>query len=187
MMTDRVTTTDKAALAVAAGAGVFMRHGYAKTTMATIAEAAGMSRPALYLLFGNKDEVLKAVIDEWADRSLIAMESAIADLPTLADKLRAICRMWTLEAFERSQTIPEVRDLAGRPAYAAGYARFVDYVALVLKREGKDQAGSLSADRLAAHLVNALRGFKLGAGSTEQMLDLIDTQVALTVATYPTA
>ena len=48
---------------------VFQRYGFARTTMSDIAEAVGMSRPALYLLFPNKEEIFAAAV-------LSAMSSA---------------------------------------------------------------------------------------------------------------
>ena len=39
----------------------FNRHGFAKTAMADIAEAAGISRTSLYKHFSNKEDVFKAL------------------------------------------------------------------------------------------------------------------------------
>src|SRR3954463_15785164 len=46
---------------LAAGFDAFARHGFKRTTMGDIAEAAGMSRPALYLRVKGKEDVLRAV------------------------------------------------------------------------------------------------------------------------------
>ena len=48
---------------VQAAIGVFLRYGYARTTMADIAQAAGLSRPTLYLEFPDKDAIFHAVVD----------------------------------------------------------------------------------------------------------------------------
>jgi len=43
-----------------AALGVFLRYGYKRVTMNDIAEAARISRPALYLVFDSKDARGKA-------------------------------------------------------------------------------------------------------------------------------
>ena len=44
-----------------AARAVFLRYGYKRISMNDIAEAAGVSRPALYLLFKNKEEIFIGV------------------------------------------------------------------------------------------------------------------------------
>ncbi|HEU5485922.1 MAG TPA: TetR/AcrR family transcriptional regulator [Microlunatus sp.] len=48
---------------VAAATAEFTRHGYAKTSVAGIAAAAGVSRETVYHVLGNKQAVLKACWD----------------------------------------------------------------------------------------------------------------------------
>ena len=45
-------------------AALFAERGFASTNLQDIAEAVGLSRPALYYYFKNKDEVLTALIEE---------------------------------------------------------------------------------------------------------------------------
>src|SRR5665811_52538 len=49
---------------VTGAATVFLELGYAHTTMAKIASAAGVTKVALYFHFDSKEAVAKAVIDE---------------------------------------------------------------------------------------------------------------------------
>src|SRR4030095_4606779 len=49
---------------------VFFRYGYDRTTMGDLAEAAGLSRPALYPVFSRKAEVFGAVV-EWLTEGLL--------------------------------------------------------------------------------------------------------------------
>lgn len=174
-----MTELSKRARAIEAGARVFMRHGFARATMGAIAESAGMSRPALYLLFENKEEVLKAVVDTWTEQSLTNMREAIADIAGLGDKVRKVCAMWSVAAFERSQNNPEVRDLIGHPAYEDGYARFISFIAEILETSAKSAPRSISSHELARALVLAIRGYKVSASSMDDFLHLIDVQVSL--------
>lgn len=58
--------------------GVFARQGFSRTSMADLADAAGMSRPALYQYFENRAEVFRAamgsVLQEAADAAIAALE-----------------------------------------------------------------------------------------------------------------
>ena len=44
---------------------VVTRYGFKRTTMDDLAKAAGMSRPALYLLYKNKTDVYRACIEDF--------------------------------------------------------------------------------------------------------------------------
>ena len=70
--------TDAKLLAVlTAAADVFARYGFKRTTLADIADAAGISRPALYLLFKNKEDLFKQLA---GFRQNGAIDAAIAEL-----------------------------------------------------------------------------------------------------------
>jgi AcrR family transcriptional regulator len=62
----------------------FSAHGFAATSMADIADAAGMSRPALYQYFRNKRDIFAsafvALFEDHVDRALQALKS---DGPTV--------------------------------------------------------------------------------------------------------
>ncbi|MFZ9017473.1 MAG: TetR/AcrR family transcriptional regulator [Ilumatobacteraceae bacterium] len=61
----------------AAAIAQFSAHGFAATSMADIANAAGMSRPALYQYFRNKRDIFAsafvAIFDDHVDRALQAL------------------------------------------------------------------------------------------------------------------
>ena len=76
--------------AIDAGARVFLRFGFARATMGDIAHAAGMSRPALYLIFGSKEEVFEAVVARWIEDSLARIATGLATRSTLGEKLRFV-------------------------------------------------------------------------------------------------
>jgi AcrR family transcriptional regulator len=57
---------------------VFGRYGYKRTSMNLIAEAAGMSRPALYQHFSGKSAVFRAVATDLADELIANSQLAAA-------------------------------------------------------------------------------------------------------------
>jgi AcrR family transcriptional regulator len=65
---------EKLTRTVEAAGEVFLRYGYARTTMGDIAKAAGMSRPALYLLFPGKEQVFSAATMHLAHQRLEAFQ-----------------------------------------------------------------------------------------------------------------
>ena len=65
----------------------FSQRGFGGTSMANVAEAAGMSRPALYQYFRNKSDIFAsafaALMDDHVERAL----HALAQSGTVADQL----------------------------------------------------------------------------------------------------
>jgi AcrR family transcriptional regulator len=62
-----------------AALGLFGRYGFQKTSMEEVAKAAGISRPGLYLLFPNKEQLYRATMQGVMERAQQAMEASFAD------------------------------------------------------------------------------------------------------------
>lgn len=69
---DRRTTILEAAFKT------FVSYGFRRTTMADIADAAGISRPALYLVFKNKNDIFRAGFQHLVETVLARMETVLA-------------------------------------------------------------------------------------------------------------
>jgi len=76
---------------LSAALDVFTEKGYPKTTMDEIARRALLTRPALYKYFGDKQSILKALV-EWKMEELIAEFEAIAgeSAPGFEPRLRRL-------------------------------------------------------------------------------------------------
>ena len=73
-----MTAQDKKREAVfEAAAGIFSKYGFRRTSMSDIAEAVGISRPALYLMFDNKESLFRELA---AFRQNQAIDEAIVGL-----------------------------------------------------------------------------------------------------------
>ena len=115
------------AAVLAAARTAFLDHGYASTTLGTIAEQAGVSVETVYKAFGNKAGLLKAVFDvaivgddEPVPLAAREMVTRIQAEPDGAKKLAIYGRAYTVRA-ERSVPVQLlVRDAAGSDAGAAG-------------------------------------------------------------------
>lgn len=96
---------------VLAAEDVFVRYGFARTTMGDIARAAGISRPALYLLFPDKETIFARVIEMMDARSLTKIERDVEQIERVQDKLLHACTVWGLHGIELASTHPDAADL----------------------------------------------------------------------------
>ena len=67
----------------------FSRYGFRRTSMEDIAEAAGVSRAALYLQFRNKEEIFRSLSQELQQETLKAAAAALEADGPLSERLRA--------------------------------------------------------------------------------------------------
>ena len=176
-MEESVTASSKRDRAVEAGARVFLRFGFARATMGDIAQTAGMSRPALYLIFANKEEVFEAVVARWIEDSLTRIAAGLADHATLGGKLRFACEVWCVEGVERVLANPDVRDMTRLPAVQRSYARFEACLTDILRETAERSGLGATAADLARVIVSAMQGFKQTVQSGEEMRHLIAVQV----------
>ena len=97
---------------IAGAADVFLRGRIrACTTMGDIAKRVGISRPSLYLLFANKEEVFAAVIRRLNDDQLAAIRAALPGLPTLHAKVLFACETWGAHGVDLMTAHPDAKDL----------------------------------------------------------------------------
>jgi len=72
---------------IGAATGVSLRYGHARTTMNDVSVEAGISRPALYLVFQRKEDIFAAVIERLIDDELRKYRAAFSKLRSLERKL----------------------------------------------------------------------------------------------------
>ncbi|MDP2803154.1 MAG: helix-turn-helix domain-containing protein [Phreatobacter sp.] len=129
---DRVDRIRNAALET------FLRFGFRKTTMNDIAERAGMSRPALYLLFPNKEAVFRAVIAGMAEDALADIRLALPGLGGRREKLRYVLDRWCVNGYALAMSTPQARDLVdgcievGREEMAAAFKALEQMIVEIL-------------------------------------------------------
>lgn len=80
---------DRRKIILDAAFSVFVAYGFKRTTMADIAEAAGISRPALYLLFRNKSEIYAAKFLDMLDEARLAARKVMAEAPDFRSAMLA--------------------------------------------------------------------------------------------------
>ena len=116
---------DKEERILSAAQVVFSRYGYARTTMSDAAAAAGVSRPALYLVFPGKDELFSAVIRRMNRIAFEDIHSGLATCETLEEKLRFGLDRWIAQAYDIVFTNPDAKRFVSPflPGHAGGFRR----------------------------------------------------------------
>ena len=153
---------------------VFRRHGFRRSSIEETAEAAGLTRQALYHHFKSKEALFRAVIERVHDSALAdgaaAAERAEAAGGALADIIVAqvAARLQTFVAsFDGSPHVEELfsehlihaRDLYQH--YAALHdAQVAETIARVIKRQKLGLAPGMTAAKLARYVELAVTGTK---------------------------
>ncbi len=166
---------------IAAATDVFLRYGFARTTMGDIAERAGISRPALYLVFPGKEEVFAAVIRRLNDDSLAGIRAALPTLPTLEDKVLFACETWGAYGYDLILTNPDSKDLWDL-SFAPVREIYAEFQALIAELLAEPVAASTldaSSEELARALTFSMRGLEETAKDGADMRRLIALQVTL--------
>lgn len=168
---------------------VFLRYGFRRVTMADIAEAAHMSRPALYLVFPSKEEILTAVVSRVFAVMLDEIRQSINRDVTVEEKLRLAFDIWCVRPFEIYQRSPDAKDLYESSFQFAtevttqAFSRFEALVADIIEPLlGRQAKVNLSSGQIAHLLSAAVLGFKSVAKSTPQLRELIGGLINVVLA-----
>lgn len=98
---------------VRAAKPVFLKYGYRRVTMNDLAQAAGISRAALYLVFPNKDNFFYEAIRELAREASEEVNRRLEPARSPIKKLKFVCDVWMVRRFGWLQT-PEAMDIYSR-------------------------------------------------------------------------
>jgi AcrR family transcriptional regulator len=171
---------------IEAATSVFLRYGFRRTTMGDIAEAAGVSRPALYLRFCNKEHIFQTVLQAFAARTLEQIRSGLAEFKTPMEQLHFAFECWAVRPFALMQGSPDARDLTNcNLAFAEtvktrNYAAFEALLVPILQglpglaTEGK-------AGQVAHVLAVSVHGCKTEARTEADLRAMIDTLLSLAI------
>jgi AcrR family transcriptional regulator len=174
---------------LAAALDVFLRYGYKRVTMNDIAETAGISRPALYLVFESKEDIFKSVYEHWVKGTLLEIESKVGQLKTPEEKIRAAFELWTVLPFERMRASSEAAELLestfgfAQDSVNQGYLSFEKILLPILKSHSKFKSAKtkVSAEKTVRILSGAVRGFKIVAKDAPEIRSLIKDLITLSL------
>jgi AcrR family transcriptional regulator len=182
-------TQSKEEHVLAAAREVFMRYGFKRTTMSDLADAAQMSRPALYLIFSSKEDVFRALVTQIFAELLLEVREAVSQHKDVADQLTSAFEVWCVRPFELTQVSPDARDiLESGYAFATeitmrAFSDFEQVLSDVLRPLVSAPADPpLSSEQLAHILTTAVQGFKESASSAVQLRQLIKGLITVVLA-----
>jgi TetR/AcrR family transcriptional regulator of autoinduction and epiphytic fitness len=169
--------------------GLFWKYGFRRVNMKEIAEAAGISRPGLYLYFRTKEAVFSEAIKHYAEDLLEEIDRGMQGHMTPAEKLRFVFEVWAVRGFAEFLKSPEMRELTdtslgfAREAFEESYAKLVRVIASVLQQYAKtDGARKLPPPaRTARILASAVRGFKHVAANPADLQKMIEDHIKITL------
>lgn len=78
----------------------FAKYGFKRTSMADIADGAGMSRAAVYMHFKNKDDIFRSMIEAYYAQSCADVAEALSRGGAIRDQLKAGFYAQSGEAFK---------------------------------------------------------------------------------------
>jgi len=169
---------------IAAGTDVFLRYGHARTTMGDVAEKAGISRPALYLVFPRKEDIFAAVIEHLIEETLEKYREALPRFRSLDRKLHFCCEQWAGHGYDLTQAHPDAKDVFNLafPPVREMYTTLEAFLADLLREAVSGSKLKTTPEELARVLIFGMRGFKDIATDGAHMRRLIALQVDIVLA-----
>ena len=131
---------------IGAARGCFVRFGYAKTSFADVAKAAGISRPLVYVHFKSKDELLGAVFTAVFEERYPTVERILAAAGTPSAKLAGIYEQLLVEPWA------EVADGAASEEFLATCERIIPKAAAAYEKRCLRYTQAILGDRELAQV-----------------------------------
>lgn len=173
---------------------VFLRYGYRKVTMADIAQGVGISRPALYLVFPNKEAVFGDLVQAGLDDLLEKIETGLSSRATLAEQLLHVFEVSSVASFELVARAPAAQELMNasfdfvRDLFDRYEHRRAEILARLIRAAvPSPEALKPTAEARARVMIAAAHGFKSAAKDVGDMRTLVGHLVQMTVAGLPVA
>ena len=174
IVTDTTTATDRQARIDAicrAAIPVFARQGFRGTSMADLAAAAGMSRPALYQYFENRADLFRVAFAALLERGTEAALAALAEPASTTDRLDGYLQRLSGDGYEQLAATSHGDELMeAKHEFAADVAQQSYARAFAGLREFVDRTGA-SAETSAA-VVDLLTLSPLGLKSDRPAPDV---------------
>ncbi|MEO9220223.1 MAG: TetR/AcrR family transcriptional regulator [Mycobacteriaceae bacterium] len=160
---------------------VFAQRGFHGASMDDIADAAGISKPMLYLYLGSKEQLFGACIDREAVRFLDAVTSGVRpELPPREQVANGVNSVFTFAAAHRDVWLVLYRQARLLPPFdqqvVAVHRQATRAVSQLLQRSAWGNHPAAHFDSLAVALVGA------GEALIDRMLDEPDPEPELSAA-----
>jgi len=159
---------------------LFSRYGVKRTSMNDIAAEAAIARQTLYNAFSNKDEVLRATIRLFSDRTVAEIERKLPEKGKLGEQLDLVFRHMTLEPYDRLNASPNAEDIvrgfdaSSQEEIAAADERFRALIERLLAPfEASIETAGLTPKQLSRFVQVSASAAKHSARSRADLLKLL--------------
>jgi AcrR family transcriptional regulator len=148
---------------------VVLRYGFQRTTMEDVAKEAGISRPALYLMFRNKTEIYRALAESVMGEALQRAEAALSASGGIEARVFAAVKTGILDptdflmATAHGAELIDMKHNMAADAMQDWRAKKATMIADALETSGATKAKGLSGGALADILLDGMEGLKLRA------------------------
>ena len=169
----RLRAKDRREQLLDTAAVLFAQRGYARSTTAELAKAAGVTEPIIYRHFESKKDLFIALVERTATRTLELWAQRLADAKDAAERLRRLLgdNPMTLEETREPylvmmQAITEVDDREIRKAVTSHFAELHGFLVKELRRAQAERRvlSRFSAEIIAWTLIHIGLGYgMLGA------------------------
>ena len=102
---------DRKELVFDAASDVFAAYGFRRTSMNDIAQAAGISRPALYLLFNNKEDLFRQMATARQNFAIDQATNELASDASLPERVAAAIQTYEAVYYEPVSESPHGAEL----------------------------------------------------------------------------
>lgn len=186
---DIETGEDLKRAAILAGAmQLFLTHGFKRVTMEDIATAAGMSRPALYLVYRNKTDIYRALAEQVFEQCSRACKEALSGPGRLSDRLISAINSVVFGLMQEIEKTPHGTELMDLKSSLAGdlierwmaivAGQYAEAIEADAKARGVDLAArGLTSIGLATTLICGVDGAKQCFVSTEARRDAVNNVI----------
>ena len=122
-----------------AASGVFSNYGFRRTSMNDIANAAGISRPALYIMFENKEDLFRQLVTQRQEHAISEAVDVLQRDTPMADRIVEAVLAYERTFYEPVSASPhgaELMDMGASLALAElrkGHDRLVDHLARAIE------------------------------------------------------
>ena len=190
----RVTREDaevKKQRIVNAAKAVFLKYGYNRVTMSDLADAAGISRPALYLVLARKEDVFRGVVRQMAGEISDEVDKGLGSIRSPLEKLKFVCELWMVRTFDWSRQSPEAKEIFesshefAQDAVADSMLLFERDLASVIELFPKGTLPKGVSQRQAAHLLaGAIGGIKETCANSSELREKIHALISMMIRTW---
>lgn len=98
----------------------FREHGFHQASMHQICAAAGLSPGAVYRYFRSKDDIIAAIVEDWTNEEMAAMEQS-RGASALSARLNHFVSRWLERFAEHGQSL--AADILAEAAHSPSIAR----------------------------------------------------------------